>query len=345
MGKSKEYNKIKLIISIISTIINLFIIFILGFTKIGIGIKNISGNNIFYYGLITIIIFFISEIGFSYYSGYYLEKKNNLSNENPKKWIIKTLKEFGIGLVVGEVLIVSLYFFIKISKDKWWIYFYIFMMSINIILGVIAPTVIMPLFYKFKELENENLKNKILDLTLKAKVKLVGIYKFDLSKETKKANAAFTGLGKNKRIIIADNLLDEFSDDEIVAVFAHEMGHFVKKHILKQVVISSVIMFVLLFFINNYFYLDYNNFIVIYQVGFYFFLFQIFFSFFSNIYSRKNEKEADLYAKEIMGTGEDLIKALKKLSKQNLADENPNKIVEFLTYSHPSISTRINYLK
>src|SRR5207244_4492708 len=131
-----------------------------------------------------------------------------------------------------------LFYYLIRNYELWWLYLAIIVWIYSVLLAQIAPVLIFPLFYKFKPIENESLKERIMKLCEKVGFKVKGVYTFDMSKNTKKANAAFTGLGKSKRIILGDTLISGFSEDEIETVFAHELGHYKKGHIKKNILYS-----------------------------------------------------------------------------------------------------------
>ncbi|OQY10438.1 MAG: hypothetical protein B6I28_00995, partial [Fusobacteriia bacterium 4572_132] len=208
----------------------------------------------------------------------------------------------------------------------------------------LIPIFILPLFYKLSEIKNKKIKKEINKINSIYNVNIKGIYQFNLSKETKKANALFTGFGKSKRILVADNLINNFTDEEVIAVYSHELGHLKKRHILRAIITSLIMLSISLFVISRISlknYLDYNN---IFKLAFYLSIFRFLTMTIENVFSRKREKEADLFAKEALGNEDGLISALKKLENQNLANRNPNKFIEFIFYSHPSIKNRIKYL-
>ena len=132
------------------------------------------------------------------------------------------------------------YYLLRIVGDDWWLYFSVFIILVAIVLARIAPIIIFPLFYKFKQLDNEEMKEGISAILEKYDINIKGIFTFNMSKDTKKANAGFTGIGKSKRIILSDTLIENFSTDEIKGIFAHELGHYTKRHIVKGIFLSSV---------------------------------------------------------------------------------------------------------
>jgi len=224
------------------------------------------------------------------------------------------------------------------------------MFFISVVLSQIFPILIFPIFYKISPVENENLKERIKSLAKNAKLKVENVYKFNMSKNTKKANAAFTGLGKTKRIILGDTLLDNYTEDEIETVIAHELGHYKKKHIIKNIFIGTASSFLTLYIIAFLYSasLSWFSFDSIAQVSalpllaLWSMLIGLIQTPLGNILSRKFEFEADEYAVMETKNPAAFIKTLEKLTDQNLGDKEPHPFVEWFFYSHPSIKNRIN---
>ena len=229
----------------------------------------------------------------------------------------------------------------------------ILLFLVSVVLARIIPTIILPLFYKIIPIENEELKLRINKLAVNAGIKVENVYSFDMSKNTKKANAAFTGLGKSKRIILGDTLLNNFSLDEIETVIAHELGHYKKKHILKNIIIGTVSSFLTLFLIS----LLYDNTLGLFGfkdrsaiaafplISIWAMIIGLIQLPFTNMISRKFEYEADNYSILVTKKPQVFADALNKLNKQNLGDENPHPLVEWYFNSHPSVSRRIKKIE
>jgi STE24 endopeptidase len=262
----------------------------------------------------------------------------------------ENFKALLVSIAIGIPILLLFYFSLNQFGELWWLPFAIIMFLISVVLSQIFPILIFPIFYKITPLDNESLKERITELARNANLKVENIYKFDMSKNTKKANAAFTGLGKTKRIILGDTLLDSYSTEEIETVIAHELGHFKKKHIVKNVLIGTVSSFLTLFLIallyqNS---LGWFGFESITQVAaipllaLWSMLIGLITTPFGNILSRKFEFEADEYA--ILETKNPFAfkNTLEKLTEQNLGDKEPHPFVEWFFYSHPSIKNRIN---
>ncbi|MCX8057423.1 MAG: M48 family metallopeptidase [Ignavibacteria bacterium] len=355
MDKSKQYNRIKLTLNIISLVINFVIILILAFSPISKileeKIYGITSNDYVAFSIFLLIVGVINSIfavPIDFYSSFVIEHRFKLSNQKFSDWLIEKLKGSIVSLLILYPIALIFYYLLK-NYELWWLILAIVVFVFSILLARIAPTLIFPIFYKFTPLENEELKNKLIELCRRFGINFKGIYSFNLSKNTKKANAGFTGIFKSKRIILSDTLIENFTDDEILTVFAHELGHYVNRHILKNILIGAVTTFIT-FYLANYFYqllLIQFGFTSQYQISALPLLFLIL-SIMSillmpvtNAISRKFEYEADEFAVNSTNDKNSFISSLNKLSKLNLADENPNPIVEFIFYSHPSIKKRI----
>lgn len=356
MDSAKKYNNIKLAIGIGEGIFSFILLLLFVYLGYSLELENFLSNYfsnpyllfisfLFVIGIITSVISF----PLSYYSGFYLEHKYNLSNQTFWKWIWENFKGLIVSLVIGIPILLTFYYVLNTFYSLWWLPFAIIMFFISVVLSQIFPVLIFPIFYKITLLEDANLKERITKLAKNAKLKVENVYKFNMSKNTKKANAAFTGLGKTKRIILGDTLLDNYSIEEIESVIAHELGHYKKKHIVKNILIGTASSFLTLFIIallyqNS---LSWFGFDSITQVSalpllaLWSMLIGIIQSPLGNILSRKFEFEADEYA--VIETKNPLAfkNTLEKLTDQNLGDKEPHPFVEWFFYSHPSIKNRI----
>ena len=357
---SKKYNNVKLAFSIGEGIASFIIIFI--FVQSGLSIflesylYRFFSNSYLVFLSFVVITGIASAILFSpvtYYTGFYLEHKYNLSNQTFLKWIWEGLKGVLVAAVVGIPILLFFYYSLNQFEQLWWLPFAIVLFLVSVVLARIVPIIILPIFYKVTPIDNEELKMRISNLAKDAGIKVENVFKFDMSKNTKKANAAFTGIGKSKRILLGDTLLDNYSDDEIETVIAHELGHYKKKHIIKNIIIGTVSSFVTLFLIA-----------VLYKISLSWFGFQsihnvaalpllmlwgmligLIQSPLSNILSRKYEYEADEYAIKTTRKAAAFISTLNKLNEQNLGDKDPHPFVEWFFYSHPSVKKRVAAIK
>jgi len=317
--------------------------------------SSITTNN---YLLLLLFVFatgiFSAIISFpiDYYVDFYLEHKYDLSNQTFGKWILEGLKGTMVATVIGVPVLLLFYYVLNAFGQLWWLPFAIILFIISVVLAQILPVIIMPIFYKVVPLEDAELKERVLRLAADVKMKVDNVFVFDMSKNTKKANAAFTGLGKTKRIILGDTLTENFTSDEIETVLAHEFGHYKHKHIVKNILISTVSSF-LTFYLLSVLYnlsLPWFGFSEITQIAalpllaLWGMLIGIIQSPLSNMLSRKFEYEADEYAIKTTNKAEEFINTLDKLTDQNLGDREPHPFIEWFFYSHPSISKRVAFI-
>jgi len=303
---------------------------------------------VFFYVVILILITKALGLGMEYY-GFRLEHRYNLSNQRLRSWAWDEVKGLLLMIVLAGVLVELLYFIIRQFPQHWWILAWIGFLVISVLLVQLAPVLLFPIFYKFEPLQNEELKNRLVRLGEHAGTRVRGVYKWNLSEKSKKANAALTGLGNTRRIILADTLLDNYSADEIEAVLAHELGHHVHKHIMKGIAVEAGVTFVgfwaanwvLQYSIDRWHLFetisDFANLplLVLIFVALSFLLMPAL-----NAFSRYNERQADRYAFEHAAI-QPFISSMNKLASQNMAERTPSRWVEWWFHSHPSISRRV----
>lgn len=357
---SKKYSNTKLVLSIFEAVVSfiLLLLFVwLGYsTRLEYYLRLSLANDYLLLIIYVLALGIMSSILFSplnYYIGFYLEHKYNLSNQTFWKWIWEGMKGTLVGSVIGLPLLLLFYFVLKSFGIMWWFPFAVLMFIFSVVLAQILPIVIMPIFYKITPINNENLKERIVALSKDAGLKVENVFKFNMSKNTKKANAAFTGLGKTKRILLGDTLLDNYSNDEIETVIAHELGHYKKKHIIKNIAIGTISSFLTFFLIAQLHKLSLSwfSFTNITQISslpllaLWGALIGLIQTPISNYMSRRFEYEADRYAIASTNKTEAFINTLEKLTEQNLGDREPHPLVEWFFYSHPSIKNRIASLQ
>ena len=356
---SKKYNNIKLGFSIGEGVLSFILVLLFVSTGLSLSLQNyinqFTSNSYWLFLLFTIITGIAGAVIFSpinFYTGFYLEHKYNLSNQTFLKWLWEGAKGVAVSSVIGLPIILFFYYTLNQFGNLWWLPFAIVLFLVSVILARVVPVFILPLFYKITPIDDEDLKNRINILAKIAGIKVENVYKFDMSKNTKKANAAFTGIGKSKRILLDDTLLENYTKDEIETVIAHELGHYKKKHIIKNIIIGTAASFLTLFLIS------YLYKISIHWFGFdkitiiaalplltlWIMLIGLVQTPLTNILSRKYEYEADEYAVSSTRKPDSFKSTLEKLTEQNLGDKNPHPFVEWFFYSHPSIKNRISAL-
>lgn len=296
-------------------------------------------------------IYYLINLPMSYYSGFILPHHFEMSTQIRKGWVVDQLKGLGVGIILGGLILEIIYAVLRLSPDLWWLWVAGILLLFSVILANLAPVLLMPIFYKFVPLgeEHAELVERLVRLAERANTRVQGVFKFDMSRRTKAANAALTGLGNTRRIILGDTLIDEFTTDEIETVLAHELGHHVHKDIPLGMLIESVITLVGLYLAS----LGLN-----WGVEVFGFegpadiaalpLFVLVIGAYSlvtmplgNAFSRWRERRADEYALRETGNGAAYASALTRLANQNLADADPEPWVEFTLYSHPALSKRI----
>ena len=357
---SKKYNNIKLAVGIGKGIAGFLLILffvVSGLSKsLLVYLNQYSANNYLLFLLFVGLTGFAAGILFfplNFYTDFYLEHKYNLSNQSFFAWIWEDMKGLLVSLVFGIPLLLLFFFSLNQFGANWWLPFAIIIFILSVVLARIVPVLILPLFYKVTPLEDDNLIERIKVLAADAGIKVENVYKFNMSKNTKKANAAFTGIGKSKRILLGDTLLTNFSNDEIETVIAHELGHYKKKHIIKNIIIGTVSSFTTLFLIALFYDISIGwfnfslrtNIAALPLLSLWGMVIGLLLTPISNIISRKYEYEADEYSVNSTGKPNDFIKTLEKLNEQNLGDKDPHPFIEWFFYSHPSILNRVTAIK
>lgn len=357
---AREYSRTKLWLGLLGTafFFALTLVFVVsGLSKDLEGVirQYVSGE--YWVLLLFVLIVGIAETVISspvsYYSGFYLEHKYHLSNQSFWNWIKEGLKSVAVSLPIALPILLFFFYCLKTFGTQWWLPVSVALFIVTVVLARLAPVLIMPLFYKFVPLEEGSMKAKILALCGKVGVRVEGIFTFNLSKNTKKANAAFTGIGRSKRIILGDTLVQNFNDEEVETIFAHELGHYTMKHIWLMMAIGTVNSFLGLFLTAQLYAtsLSWLGFERPDQIGalplltLWLGLYSLISSPISNSISRKNEYSADRYAVETTLNKKAFLNALRKLAGINLAETSPPAVVEFLFHSHPSIEKRIRSIE
>ncbi|MGV8057495.1 MAG: M48 family metallopeptidase [Smithellaceae bacterium] len=312
------------------------------------------GQALIFFGVLA-VIGGVAGMPFDLYSTFVLEKKYGFSTITWRLWLTDLGKSLILSIILMGILISVLMAFILYFPASWWFWAWGFFTLFEILLLWIYPVVIAPLFNKYEPIPDEKLKEQIQSLMAKAGLKAQGIYQVDEGKRSRHTNAYFTGIGKTKRIVLFDTLLSSHSPEEILSVLAHEIGHWKKKHILKQLVFMIAASLVVLYF-------TYNAVLspVLYRafglpeaplyaglllVSLYLSCLGFFVSPLGAGIMRRYEREADSTAVELTGTSEHMISALKRLAKDNLANLHPHPLYVWFYYSHPPLLERIANLQ
>jgi STE24 endopeptidase len=294
----------------------------------------------------------VNEVGalpIAFYGGFLVERRYGLSNEGLRAWIGDEAKSFGLGLFLGGGAATLLYFFIRRSPEGWWLPAGAVFALLVVGLANLAPVLLLPLFYRVKPLDSESLRTRLLALATRAGARVVGAYEWGLSAKTKKANAMLTGIGGTRRILVSDTMLAEYSEDEIEVVLAHEMAHHVHGDLWKALLFDSALI-VAGFYLASRVLLSAAvplglsgpddvaglpalllaagalSIVMIPAV---------------HAVSRICERSADRFALDLTRNPTAFVSVMRRLAAQNLAEEHPSILIQWLFYSHPPIRERI----
>ncbi len=353
----KENQKFGLLTSSFSLTVMVAMLFLAGFAIIDNWAREISSNPVvialIFFGILGLAIDIVST-PFSLYDTFVIEEKYGFNKTTLKTFFLDKIKGWLLSLVIGGGLLALIIWFYMLTGKMFWIYTWLLISSFMVFMTMFYSTLIVPLFNKQTLLEEGELKTAIRNFADKVGFKLENIYVIDGSKRSTKANAYFSGLGAKKRIVLFDTLIEDLDKDEIVGVLAHEIVHYKKKHTNKGMIISvlqtGLTLYILSLLIGN---PELSKALGAEQTGFHLGLiaFGILYSPVStilglgmNIFSRKNEFEADAFAGKNYHE-KSLMTALKKLSVKNLSNLRPHPAVVFFHYSHPPLLERLKRLK
>lgn len=351
----KRYARIKLALTLADTALSLAAVLILILTPLSSRLAAWSAGSagdgalgwLLYAGVAGAGLMLLS-LPISFVTGYVLEHKYGLSTQRLGGWLADQGKGLAVAIVLGAPVLLG-FRWLLLNTGAWWGFASaVAMFLLTVLLVRLAPVLLLPIFFKFKPVDRPELVTAIREVCEQAGLALEGVYQFDMSRNTKKANAAFTGLGRTKRVILGDTLLESFSLDEVRAVVAHEVGHFSHAHLVKGLLFNGLALVVFFGAAQ----LAYGAIaphlgfgpagdlaglpLVFLLLGLAGFLFQPI----SNSLSRAFERQADRYAFAKTAPAH-MAAALRRLAEQNLADTQPHPAVEFLFHSHPSIAKRL----
>jgi STE24 endopeptidase len=290
---------------------------------------------------------------YSWWKGFCLEHRYDLSNQSFFNWLWDEIKSFALTLILAIIVFEIFYALLRVAGSSWWIWAACAWIILQVLLGMVFPVLVLPLFYKTVKLDRPDLIEKIGELALTAGISILGVFRIDLSEKTKKANAMLAGLGNTKRILMGDTLLDSFSEDEVISVLAHEFGHYYHKHIWKLIAVASISAFAGMWVADHILniaagWLDIPTIATIATAPLLvcaLVLFSLLSMPVTNLLSRYFERQADRYALDTTGNAQAFISAMNRLADQNLANKEPSPVIEFLLHSHPSIAKRISFAR
>ncbi len=308
------------------------------------------GQALIFFGLLA-AIGGIAGLPFDLYSTFVLEKKYGFSTITWRLWFTDLAKSLVLSIILLSILISAFMAFIVYLPNSWWFWAWVFFTAFQILMLWIYPVVIAPLFNKYEPITDEALTGQISSLMAKVGLKAQGIYSVDEGKRSRHTNAYFTGIGKTKRIVLFDTLLASHTAEEIIAVLAHEIGHWKKKHIVKQLILMIAASLAGLYFVYSVvsapvLYLAFGItgtplYAGLFLVSLYLGCLGFFVSPVGAAIMRRYEREADVMAVELTGTSAHMISALKRLACDNLANLHPHPLYVWFYYSHPPLLERI----
>ncbi len=304
---------------------------------------------------ILLLLRSLFSLPFAIYKTFVIEEQFGFNKTTWQTFLSDMIKGLALAVILGAPILAGILAFFEYAGKWAWVYCWIITTLFTLIVQYIAPRWIMPLFNKFEPIEEGELKDEIMNYADSVNYELQGVYVMDGSRRSTKSNAFFTGFGKNKRIALFDTLIEKHSISELVAILAHEIGHYKKKHLLKGLVISvihsGIVFYLLSIFLNHKglydaFYMQHQS---IYAGLIFFGLLyspiEFLLSIFMQIFSRRHEKEADRFVLKTTNKAGSFISALKKLSADNLSNLRPHPLYVFFNYSHPPILQRIKTIR
>ncbi len=358
MTKMRDYTLAQGKVEFVSVIIDVVITLIFIFGPLlnsynnwisGLGLSPLMTGILFF--LILSYMSLIIHVPFSLYNTFFLEEKFGFNTQTPLLWLTDLLKELLLSTVLYGILLWAAFRLINTFPEYWWLVVWGFMLFFKLFILYVSPYVIEPLFNKFTPVADKNLEAKIKDMLDKAGLTVSRVFTMDGSRRSRHGNAYFSGIGRTKRIVIFDTLLEKSRDEEILAVLAHEAGHWKKKHIVKRLVVMECISLVALYaaflLVNSdlpagIFQLEQPTlWAKLLLVGFLASLVAFPFTPLSTYFSRKQEWEADEFAVKLTGQPRALARALVRLGKDNLSNLHPHPWYVSLHYSHPPLPQRV----
>lgn len=356
--KAKEYARIKRRMWLVDMAVSLLYALLWLVTGWSTGLRDwllsFTENPYLLVALYAVIfggIYYVLNLPLSYLAEFVYPHRYDLSTQSLKDWLLDQVKGLGVGAILGLILIQVIYLILRVTGDAWWLWLSGAMLLFSVVLVNLAPVLIMPIFNKFTPLseEHEDLAERLIRLAEKAGTEVKGVYKMDMSRRTRQANAALMGSGNTRRIVLGDTLIEEFSPDEIETVLAHELGHHVNKDMPILIGFSTLLITLGFFLVSLVMNWAVNTFgltgvadpaglpVLMILLS----LYQLVVMPISNAFSRWRERMADDYALETTDKPEAFASAFKQLANQNLGEVDPEPWVVFLFYSHPPLRDRI----
>ena len=353
--KAKTYENEKRKISIVGSLLSLIFILLFYFSGLSGYLANINLSFIYVFLIYITLFHVISTIiglPLGYYSSYVHEHKWGFSNYTNKTWIVDQLKSFAVSLILLPILLGLFFWVLWKFPETWWLVAATITTLVSIVFVTLFPVVILPIFNKYDTIEDEELTSQLSEILHKAGLQSSGFFRQDMSRQTKKENAFLAGMGKTRRVVIADNLLEHMSLSEIKSVIAHEVGHYRYSHLPKNILIGTIQQLIIFYLLNIIMKTLYPEFLTSNINNLTLFpMFSLIMSLLSsllfgplnNMISRYFERQADRTSLELYPDKNSFQKAMAGLANRNLSNAYPEWWVKLLYYSHPPIGERLSF--
>ena len=353
--QAQRYEKEKRRLGLAGLVLSLVLLLAFYFSGLSAWLSRLEWNSTVIFTILTYLFVFQSimtvvSLPLNFYRGYTHEHKWHFSNHTVKSWLWEQFKSFWVGFVIFSLLVGLLLWIMAVFPESWWLIAGLGMAFVGVILATIFPVVILPIFNKYTPIDNEELTGALEKILAKGGLKSSGFFKEDMSRQTKKENAFLAGLGKTRRVVLGDNLLEHMSVSEIVSIMAHEVGHFRHRHIWLNIFIGTAQQLIIFFLINALMIVLFPEFLsstrtnlkllppfLLLMGG----LSGLLFNPLNQALSRHFERRADLYALRNTADPKDFMTALAGLATRNLSNAYPEKWIKILFYSHPPIGERL----
>ena len=350
--RSARYHRLRRRATVLSALLAAAWLVVLAYTPAGTALADLSMRAGFWLPaplavLAAVVVFVLAgTLGFEIlsfplglYRNFLLERRYGLSSEPFGTWLADHAKAFAIGLPlsVGAGLVITLSHWM--SEAWWWVISAAAFGLVTVLLAAVAPTLLMPLFYRFKPLEREALRDRLLELSTRAGVAVLGAFEWGLGEKTTRANAALVGIGRTRRIILSDTLLKDYSDEEVEVILAHELAHHVHHDIWLAVALEVATMTIALGVASLV--PSPGSVVALAHIALVSAAVSLALVPLANAWSRHNERRADRFALQLTGRPAAFISAIRRLGAQNLAEERPSALARWLFHSHPTIEERV----
>ena len=355
--KASRYHRLRRRAAVGSTVLGALVLLILTVSGLSAALRNgvealVGGSWIratVGYVIALVAITEAIQLPLSFYQGVTLERRYELSVETTTRWWLDRLKGLGVGVALAVIAALIVRGLLLASPERWWLAGAACFTLLLVVMAQLAPVLLMPVFYTFTPLDRPELAQRLIALAERAGARVIGVFEWRLGDRTRKANAALTGIGRTRRIIISDTLLAAHSDDEIEVILAHELAHHVHHDIWSGIAVETVLITVGFYVADRVMMALSGSFglqgksdvaalpLLVLTAG----AVSLLFVPVVNALSRSHERRADRYALEMTGRVDAFVSAMKRLASQNLAEEHPSRIVEVLFHTHPPIVARI----